>query len=261
MRDTIVNELKSICGSRGVRLLHASEAGSRAWGYAAEDSDYDVKFVYTRPVIDYINLSKGDNDTIVIQGDNIEYHGWDVRKFFQLLGTGAGAGEIYYAPNYTYDPVFSAQIEGIMTGSKPLGAWCMHYRGITRNNFMRYIKQKELMDDEVPITKKYIHVMRAVVNARYIETYKDFPHNNMLSNIKLLTQSTTPLPSHVTAEVQHLIQRKIDGVLEVKRRIDRLDDFIQGELTRWEENRPNVHSYKIPQEELLRAFRITLGIG
>ena len=52
MRDIIaeINEkLDEIERKEGVRILHAVESGSRAWGFASPDSDYDVRFVYVRP--------------------------------------------------------------------------------------------------------------------------------------------------------------------------------------------------------------------
>lgn len=51
VRDIIfeINEkLDEIERKEGVRILHAVESGSRAWGFASPDSDYDVRFVYVR---------------------------------------------------------------------------------------------------------------------------------------------------------------------------------------------------------------------
>ena len=58
MRETILGELEKIESSYGVRVLHAVESGSRAWGFASPDSDYDVRFIYVRPIEDYIRLDE-----------------------------------------------------------------------------------------------------------------------------------------------------------------------------------------------------------
>src|SRR5437763_11201552 len=38
--------LAQIEAERKVRVLYACESGSRAWGFASRDSDYDVRFLY-----------------------------------------------------------------------------------------------------------------------------------------------------------------------------------------------------------------------
>lgn len=41
-----------------VKILHAVESGSRAWGFASPDSDYDVRFIYVRKKDDYLSLKE-----------------------------------------------------------------------------------------------------------------------------------------------------------------------------------------------------------
>jgi len=38
--------LAQVEAERNVRVLFACESGSRAWGFASRDSDYDVRFLY-----------------------------------------------------------------------------------------------------------------------------------------------------------------------------------------------------------------------
>ncbi len=43
MERQIQKELRKIEEKEGVRILFAVESGSRAWGFASPDSDYDVR--------------------------------------------------------------------------------------------------------------------------------------------------------------------------------------------------------------------------
>ena len=57
-KDQIIKEkLKEIEAERNITILWAVESGSRSWNLASKDSDYDIRFVYKRPLDDYINLN------------------------------------------------------------------------------------------------------------------------------------------------------------------------------------------------------------
>ncbi len=47
--ETIQSKLFEIEAKENVRILHCVESGSRAWGFASPDSDYDDRFIYVRP--------------------------------------------------------------------------------------------------------------------------------------------------------------------------------------------------------------------
>ena len=57
MRNTIIQKLHSIEKEENIQILLAIESGSRAWGFASPDSDYDVRFIYKRTVQDYLKLN------------------------------------------------------------------------------------------------------------------------------------------------------------------------------------------------------------
>jgi hypothetical protein len=44
--NSVGEELRRIEQAYDVRVLYACESGSRAWGFASQDSDYDVRFIY-----------------------------------------------------------------------------------------------------------------------------------------------------------------------------------------------------------------------
>ena len=68
-----------------VKIIMAVESGSRAWGIASPDSDYDVRFIYVRKPEDYLKL-EGNRDVIEWKLDEVlDINGWDLRKVLRLL--------------------------------------------------------------------------------------------------------------------------------------------------------------------------------
>src|SRR5689334_1594076 len=82
--DQKLNEVEQ---HQGVRILLAVESGSRAWGFASEDSDFDVRFVYRRELRDYARVdSRRDVIELPISAaDNLDISGWDVVKTLTLF--------------------------------------------------------------------------------------------------------------------------------------------------------------------------------
>ena len=58
MRKVIIEKLQQIEKQENVRILHAVESGSRAWGFESPDSDFDVRFIYVRPRDYYLKLEQ-----------------------------------------------------------------------------------------------------------------------------------------------------------------------------------------------------------
>ena len=85
MRETILEKLDVIEKHESIKILHCIESGSRAWGFASPDSDYDVRFIYVRPKNFYLRLDRTD-DVIEWQlDDTLDISGWDLKKALILL--------------------------------------------------------------------------------------------------------------------------------------------------------------------------------
>ena len=80
MVKKIQEKLSEIEARENVKVLLAVESGSRAWGFASPDSDYDVRFIYVRPMEDYLRLDE-PKDVIEWQLDEVlDINGWDLKK-------------------------------------------------------------------------------------------------------------------------------------------------------------------------------------
>jgi uncharacterized protein len=87
MEEIIKQKLMDIERTENVRILLAVESGSRAWGFASPDSDYDVRFLYVRPKTDYLRL-EAVRDVIELPiNEVLDINGWDLQKALRLLYT------------------------------------------------------------------------------------------------------------------------------------------------------------------------------
>ena len=84
--QTIQNRLKKIESDHGVEILFAVESGSRAWGFESLDSDYDIRFIYRRPLEQYLSLTQKRDVIEYPIEDLLDFSGWDIKKALFLLG-------------------------------------------------------------------------------------------------------------------------------------------------------------------------------
>ena len=85
MREKIQAQLHRIEDEEHIKILLAVESGSRAWGFASPDSDYDVRFVYVRRTEDYLRLEMVRDVIELPINDVLDINGWDLQKTLKLL--------------------------------------------------------------------------------------------------------------------------------------------------------------------------------
>lgn len=80
VRDAIQETLSVIETDHGVTVLFACESGSRGWGFASPDSDYDVRFIYVHPLPWYLRVS-AQRDVIEMPiTHELDMNGWDYAR-------------------------------------------------------------------------------------------------------------------------------------------------------------------------------------
>ena len=78
MNLLVPQKLDALEKQHDVRVLLAVESGSRAWGFASPDSDFDVRFIYVHRPAFYLQL---ENRRDVIEepvDDTWDVSGWDL---------------------------------------------------------------------------------------------------------------------------------------------------------------------------------------
>ena len=167
IRTAIADRLDRMEAEHEMTVLYACESGSRAWGFPSTDSDYDVRFVYVHPRDWYlsINLERRDDTIDPPLEDDIDLHGWDLRKALQLFrNANPTLLEWLRSPLvYREDEAMTPRWRGLVPEYYMPGAVGPAYHGMARS-----IAEQNL--DAEPISHKaYLYVLRALLAVRWVE--------------------------------------------------------------------------------------------
>ena len=199
MLDIIEQKLKEIEQTEKVKILYCVESGSRAWGFASPDSDYDVRFIYVREKDYYLRLNP-TRDVIEWQLDDVlDINGWDIKKTLQLLHNSNptlfewNASPIVYRKAKEWDAI-STLIDEYFIGKNGL----YHYLNMARTNTREF-----LQGDKVKL-KKYFYVLRPILACKWI-LKKGTPPPMLFSDLV-----KECLDEEIREEVERLLQQKIN---------------------------------------------------
>ncbi len=163
MKDIIRKKLFEIEAKEGVKILHAVESGSRAWGFASPDSDYDIRFIYVRRKDFYLMLQK-TSDVIEWQLDEtFDINGWDIRKTLRLLHkSNPTLFEWCSSPIVYHTTDYFGELKNLINDyfSARTGLW--HYLKMAQGNYRDYLKSEDVK------LKKYFYVIRPLLACRWI---------------------------------------------------------------------------------------------
>lgn len=198
MREKIQAQLRRIEVQEKVRILFAAESGSRAWGFASPDSDYDVRFIYIRSQQDYLKL-KLDRDVIGLPLDPVlDINGWDLQKTLRLLHkSNPSLFEWISSPIIYLETAFADRLRKL-TGNyfSPKKA-IYHYISMAEGNYREYLKS------DVVKAKKYFYVLRPVLACSWILHRKTPPP------MRFSELMEAELPEHLMPDVKQLFELKI----------------------------------------------------
>ena len=161
----ILKRLQQAEVEHDIRIFFACESGSRAWGFASPDSDYDVRFLYVRPRDWYLSFDVERRRDVVEQPivDDIDCNGWDLRKALGLLAKTNGAlvewlhsPEIYIDDGYTSD-----RLRNLAQRIFNPVALCYHYSHLARNSW-RYVNRERVS------YKKYFYALRPLFAIHHV---------------------------------------------------------------------------------------------
>ncbi len=219
--------LAQVEAERNVRVLYACESGSRAWGFASRDSDYDVRFLYVHQRDWYLSVE--DRRDVIEQpiANDLDVSGWDLRKALRLLRkSNPPLLEWLKSPVvYRCDPVFTFEFNALAANFYSPRRCFAHYLHMAFRNWRDYLRNRE----EVSL-KKYLYVFRPLLACRWIERQSS-PVPMLFAE---LVEGVLD-EAEVRAALEELVERKrLAEELTVAPAIAVLSRFLDEELPRLE---------------------------
>lgn len=250
VRQEVGRRLDALEREEGVRVIYACESGSRAWGFASTDSDYDVRFLYVRPRDWYLSIAASRDVIEQPIVDPYDVNGWDLRKALQLFRKSNPPLLEWLGSPIVYRERTSAAaaLRRLAARRSSPRACAFHYLHMAKGNYRDY-----LQDDSVRL-KKYLYVLRPLLAVRWIERGRGVVPTEFGRLVDETVES-----AELKRAIEALLERKRRGIeSERGARIEALSAFIEVELARLESGFAAKAVAPPAVEEMDALFRRTL---
>lgn len=218
MIDEIKQELIKLEQDKNIKVLYAVESGSRAWGFASKNSDWDVRFVYVHNYDWYLSINDKKDNVETILANDIDLSGWELKKALLLFRKSNPPllewlrSPIIYKDDFSLAKNLRQAVETYFNPKSCL----YHYLHMAKGNYEAYFKENFVR------LKKYFYVLRPLLACSWIERTNEMAP--MKFDILVKAEIDDVL---IKEEINQLLIKKKNGdELELGDHIEVLDDFI-----------------------------------
>ncbi|WP_298517033.1 nucleotidyltransferase domain-containing protein [uncultured Kordia sp.] len=170
MKTRILEKLNEIERDKNIEILFAVESGSRAWGFASPDSDYDIRFVYKHKSDWYLNLWEQKDTIQFMTEDDLDGSGWDIRKALKLLAKSNASllGWLFSPIVYRSAGTFLEEMKMVAEKNFNPVAGFFHYHSMNKNF-------EETLNTNEMTLKSYFYAIRTALCANWIYKKETVP--------------------------------------------------------------------------------------
>lgn len=237
--------------AKRLRMIFAAESGSRAWGFASPDSDYDIRFIFASEPEKYVSLFDPIQDINYQAPGDLDYSGWDLKKALSLASkSNPSLCEWLGSPIIYADPIgFRARLAAIMADHFSPSALAHHYI-----NFMRNIRGKYMSDFVGEYTmKRYFYAMRPILVIMWMQ---DNPLKLPPTVFRDLL--SVDISADARSEIETILHLKAQAKEATDYKSPTLDNMIAGWFETGHDTANQFKSRRMPIELLDNLLRETL---
>lgn len=191
MHNEILKKLPQIEQEHQVKLLYVAESGSRAWGFASTNSDYDVRGIFIRPRNAYLSIDKPKETFEWIENNWFDVGAWDITKALHLLRKSN-----CILLEWLQSPIIYQQYPNVQKELFELAKLYYqpkvivhHYRGIAKvvSGYFPEDKTRNEADAKPIKLKKWFYLLRSLLSAYWTVKTGDIPPMELNKLIKILS--------------------------------------------------------------------------
>lgn len=231
IRAEILRRLATAEREHDVRVLLAVESGSRAWGFASPDSDYDARFIYVHRRDWYLAVGLEEQRDVIEYPivDDLDVNGWDLRKALRLFWKSNPAFVEWIQSPIVYGQhgAFAETARELLPQVYSCERGIYHYRSMAKTNYRGYLRA-----EQVPL-KKYFYVLRPLLAVRWLERHQQAAPIEFRRLLSMIDDAS------LLEDIDALLARKqTQPELGRAAPIPRINAFIEAELERLDHLRP-----------------------
>jgi predicted nucleotidyltransferase len=246
MIEEIKKELARLEAEHEIKILLAVESGSRAWGFASTDSDWDVRYVYIHKLEWYLKIDEQKDSQEEILPNDLDLSGWELKKALRLFRKSNPPMLEWLRSPIIYTEQFATaeKLRELSTEYFNPKSCMYHYLSMAKNNFREFL-QKDLVK-----SKKYFYVLRPVLACEWIKNKNSFPPMEFQDLV-----DSQIADENLKNEISGLLKRKMAGEeLKEEPKIEILNDFLEGKIEFYKKFVEEVEPNEKPPTGLLDAL-------
>ena len=252
IKKEILQRLADAEKREDIRILMAIESGSRAWGFASPNSDYDVRFIYSRSKNWYLAVDLEEKRDVIEYPiiDEIDLNGWDVRKALKLFWKSNPAFVEWIQSPITYinSGCFRNEARKILSSIYSVEKGIYHYRSMAKTNYRSYLRE------EIVPLKKYFYVLRPLLAIYWLEKYGAPAPIEFCRLLELVKDKKLLNSIHELLEMKKVSEEKMLAPAVLT-----LNKFIEFELDRLENFKISKTERQMDMTKLNQLFHMVIN--
>lgn len=246
MENEIKKELLRLEEKNEIKILYAVESGSRAWGFASKNSDWDVRYIYIHKPEWYLRIEEFKDSLEEILPNDIDLSGWELRKALRLFRKSNPPLLEWLRSPIVYLQQYSAvdKLRELVNQYFNPRSCLHHYLHMAEGNYKEYLQK------DVVRLKKYFYVLRPILACEWIEKTNSMAPMEFQILVNHLIQD-----GNIKAIINDLLEKKMTGEeLAEGLKIQMLNDFLEDKINYYTLYVKSTPQPLLPDTQLLNEF-------